>query len=228
MKQKLPSAHQHGDVVNLNLFDAGRINNCKITKISFDPGKVFYDVEIEVKPGMVTRLRMISSSFLEKVVYQYAFKIDSNHPFIFDQEYFAYEDQLMTLVGHTGGDNPLIKYIGYNYLHGVAIFESTWRLNKEITHYVPVYMGNDQAHRIVFNVNWIDHPNGELFIPDHLNEPMPVKAELTESDKEHLPRFSIKDIDKIFDDERRNHGTNPIDSINRMYRKLLALKEKGV
>ncbi len=47
-------------------------------------------------------------------------------------------------------------------------------------------------------------------------------------DNEYAPRFTIKDIDKIFDEERRNHGSNPLDSINRMYRKLLALKEKGI
>jgi len=228
MKNQLPSAHQHGDAVNLNFYDAGKINNSKITKVSFDPSKIFYDVEVIVKPGMVTRIRMIDSSFVEKVVYQYACKCSVNHNFMVDNKYFAYEDLAMTQHGHQGGDYPLVTYVGYNYQHKVAIFESTYKLNKDVTHYVPVYIDDvtsNNTNQMVYNVTWIKDC---VFQPDIFNEPMPLKPELTEYDRESIPQFSIKDIDKIFDDERRNHGSNPIDSINRMYRKLLALKEKGV
>ena len=39
--------------------------------------------------------------------------------------------------------------------------------------------------------------------------------------------FSITEIEKILDHERLNHGSDPLTSINRIYRKMIALKENA-
>lgn len=224
MKAKLPSGHQFGDHVNLSFGDAGIIQNAKITKVSFDPGKVFYDAEIEVKPGMTTRLRQIDSAFVEKVIYSEAFKFASSRSwdnvktFKAGTEYSLFDEK-------AGTDSYVGKiiYKGYNARHKALIFDCPYKLKG--TEYDLRYE-EDRACSS-FSVDRINQDGFKIMLPDEENSPEGYfeKTPMTESEFERLPLFSIRDIDKIFDEERRNHGTNPVDSINRMYRKLLALKD---
>ncbi len=51
---KLPSAHQVGDKVSLNLFESGSINNCEVIGVKFKESKVYYDIAVllvEAKKG---------------------------------------------------------------------------------------------------------------------------------------------------------------------------------
>jgi len=51
---KLPSAHQVGDKVSLNLFESGSINNCEVIGVKFNESKVYYDIAVllvEAKKG---------------------------------------------------------------------------------------------------------------------------------------------------------------------------------
>ena len=236
--KNLPSAHQHGDAVNLNLFDAGRIHNCKVTKVSFDPGKVFYDVEVKVKPGMSTRLRMIDSSFVEKVIYSIALRFASNRSIAHNLKYFKVGEEY-TIFDCNQNPEALIgkiTYKGFNHRNLALIFDSIYDLQgKEYDiRFSEVSEDGKSGSCTSLSFDLIEQAKDRPIIqPDEegqpytIGEPMPVKTPMSEYDMDRIKRFSILDIDKIFDDERRNHGTNPIDSINRMYRKLLALKERG-
>src|SRR6185369_14221263 len=51
-----------------------------------------------------------------------------------------------------------------------------------------------------------------------------VKKSVNESDDTALT-YSLSEIEKILDHERLNHGTDPLTSINRIYRKMISLKE---
>jgi len=67
---KLPSAYQVGDPVIVE-FEQKKSMNGKITKVGFTPGKVLYDVEIEVvydhlDEKMTTRIHSIDSVFVKK------------------------------------------------------------------------------------------------------------------------------------------------------------------
>lgn len=268
MNKKLPSAHQHGDAVNLRFGDAGFISNGKITKVSFDPTKTFYDVEINVKSGLKTRLRMIDGSFVEKITYYYT--VESNFRFEcsnmeIDKEYIIYDKDVNFIwennklfsdqPGSTDPDNyPKVKYVGYNRATGVSNFESAFKLKLGEIYQVPltVRLPNGVDSQLIYNIVFKSISDEKTHIDDIIqgfqtkikyptinnNRESLVKGDdynlLKYSDayisgsEYDIPKFSIKDIDTIFDLERNNHGTNPIDSINRMYRKFLLLKEKGV
>lgn len=58
------------------------------------------------------------------------------------------------------------------------------------------------------------------------NNPDLVKKTNEETD-DYSPIFSINTVEKILDHERLNHGTDPLASINRIYRKLISLKESN-
>lgn len=132
------SAHQHGDEVVLNFFDAGTISNAKITEVAFKPNKVLYDAEIEVKEGMKTRIHGIDSSFVSKKT-------------ILDPKVNVhYQPTLVSINGKWENQNPIENHLFY----------------------------------------------------------------------------SIDDIEKVLDHERISHGSNPLDSINRIYKRLLSLKDK--
>lgn len=78
----LPSGHQIGDKVALNLFESGFINNCEVVGVKFNAPKVYYDIavlvleakkgdtsiggEIEDEEAMYTVLENVDSTFVTK------------------------------------------------------------------------------------------------------------------------------------------------------------------
>ena len=65
-KTLLPSKHQIDDIVNVNFGKVGLVTGCKIIKVHFTHGKVFYDVSVNINTSHITRLYNIDSVFVSK------------------------------------------------------------------------------------------------------------------------------------------------------------------
>lgn len=63
MENLLPSNHQIGDSVNLEFFNSGSVQNCRITKVHFSKGRVSYDVEVLVGQN-ATRIHNVDAAFV--------------------------------------------------------------------------------------------------------------------------------------------------------------------
>ena len=63
-KRLLNSKYQIDDLVNINFGDTGTIKNCKVIKVHFTHGKIFYDVTVKINETCITRLYNIDSVFV--------------------------------------------------------------------------------------------------------------------------------------------------------------------
>jgi hypothetical protein len=74
-KTQLPSNHQLGQLVSVNLYDAGFIREAKVIKVHFTEAKILYDLEICTGKSPVgeehniyTRLYNIDSVYVKDFV----------------------------------------------------------------------------------------------------------------------------------------------------------------
>ncbi len=65
-KRLLISKYQIDDVVNVNFGKVGLVKDCKIIKVHFTHGKIFYDVTVNINASHITRLYNIDSVFVTK------------------------------------------------------------------------------------------------------------------------------------------------------------------
>ena len=65
---ELPSNHKIGDVVILDFYDAGKIDNCIVSEVHFSEGNVSYDIEITVKvqDDFKTIIKSVDAEFVKK------------------------------------------------------------------------------------------------------------------------------------------------------------------
>jgi hypothetical protein len=62
----MESNHQINDIVKINLFLSGVIENCIIHAIKFNEDKVKYDIFIPIGKNQLTLFENVDSAFVEK------------------------------------------------------------------------------------------------------------------------------------------------------------------